>query len=48
MTSEESYNNVMVWLDYIKEYRGEDVLIFIVGNKIDDQEARVVSGEDVR
>ena len=35
VTSEESYNNLHVWLDYVKEYRGEDVLIFLVGNKID-------------
>lgn len=42
ITSAESYDNLMGWVDYSKEYRGEDVLIFIIGNKNDDQEHRAV------
>jgi GTPase SAR1 family protein len=32
-----------MWLDYIKDNRGDDVLIMIIGNKIDHTEARAVS-----
>ena len=43
VTNQESYKNVMTWLDYAKEHRGDDVLIFIVANKIDVTEERIIS-----
>ena len=36
ITNADSFNNVNTWLDYIKENRGEEVAIFIIGNKKDD------------
>ncbi|CAN5951353.1 unnamed protein product, partial [Sphagnum jensenii] len=46
VTSEETYNNVMGWVDYVKDNRGDNVLIFIIGNKIDVNEERVIKNED--
>jgi small GTP-binding protein len=46
VTSRESYNNIMTWLDYVKEHRGDDVTIFIIGNKIDAKEDRLISLEE--
>ena len=37
ITNADSFNNINIWLDYIKENRGDEVKIFIIGNKIDDQ-----------
>ena len=47
VTRAETFNNVHVWLDYVRECRRDDVLVFLVGNKIDQQE-REVSLEDVK
>ena len=46
ITNAYSFNNINTWLDYIKENRGEEVVIYIIANKIDDEEARVVSREE--
>lgn len=46
ITNADSFNNINTWLDYIKENRGEEVVIYIIANKIDDEEARVVSREE--
>jgi GTPase SAR1 family protein len=35
-----------MWLDYIKENRGEDVHVVIVGNKIDQNEERTIACND--
>jgi len=48
VTNLESFNNVAGWIDYIKENRGDDVLIFIIGNKIDQLEDRVVVTEEAQ
>jgi len=48
VTNLESFNNVAGWIDYIKENRGDDVLIFIIGNKIDMIEDRAVSTEEAQ
>ena len=45
ITNADSFNNINIWLDYIKENRGDEVKIFIIGNKIDDQYNRTVSLE---
>ena len=37
-----------MWLDYIKENRGEDVCIRIIGNKIDCEQERAVTYEQAR
>ena len=34
-----------MWLDYIKENRGDDVHTVVIGNKIDDTQERTVSSE---
>jgi len=46
ITNEDSLNNVDMWLDYIKENRGEDVCIFVIGNKIDQNTARAITNEN--
>lgn len=46
VTNRDTFTNLNVWLDYVKEHRGEDVIIFIVGNKIDLQEERAVTAEE--
>ena len=33
----------MTWLDYVKEHRGDDVAIFIIANKIDASEDRLIT-----
>lgn len=48
ITNEDSYNNVDMWLDYIKENRGEDVCIFVIGNKIDQNTTRAVTNETAK
>ncbi|KRX03857.1 P-loop containing nucleoside triphosphate hydrolase [Pseudocohnilembus persalinus] len=45
VTSTASFQGVDRWLDYVKEERGEEVLIFLVGNKNDMEEQRQVSYE---
>ncbi len=48
VSNRESYNNVMGWIDFVKEHRGDDVVIFIVGNKIDLRDERVISFEEAQ
>ena len=33
------------WVDFVKENRGEDVLMFVVGNKLDLNENRSVDAD---
>ena len=35
LTNKQSFNSVNVWLDYVKKSRGDDVQLFLVGNKSD-------------
>ncbi len=30
-----SFDSLTKWIDYVKEERGNDVLIYLLGNKID-------------
>ena len=34
------------WISDARNYRGEDVMIAIVGNKLDDEENRLVATEE--
>lgn len=41
-----SFNNVTKWIDDAKAIRGNDLLIILVGNKIDVAEKRQVGTEE--
>ena len=41
-----SFNNVVKWIDDAKTIRGNDLLIILVGNKIDAAEKRQVATEE--
>lgn len=45
ITNRDSFNDVQKWLDYIREERGKDVLIILVGNKSDLKDKVVTSNE---
>ncbi|KAF6011733.1 Rab GTPase ypt6 [Brettanomyces bruxellensis] len=45
ITNRDSFNDVQKWLDYIREERGKDVLIILVGNKSDLKDKVVTSDE---
>lgn len=40
ITSRASFENVSSWIEQARQIRGEDLVIFLVGNKIDDAEKR--------
>ncbi len=46
ITNKKSFENVRNWINQIKEEVSEKVSIILVGNKIDDEEHRVVATED--
>ncbi|EFX61364.1 hypothetical protein DAPPUDRAFT_69789, partial [Daphnia pulex] len=48
VTNADSFQNLNMWLDYVKENRGEDVAIVIIANKIDQVEERAVSSADAK
>ena len=48
VTNRESYDNLSGWIDYVKEHRGDDVIVFVIGNKTDLEEERVVKLEEVK
>ena len=35
ITNENSYSNIVKWVEDVKEVRGEEAAIFILGNKVD-------------
>ncbi|VEU20002.1 DEKNAAC100823 [Brettanomyces naardenensis] len=45
ITNKDSFNDVQKWFDYIREERGSDVLIVLVGNK-SDLEDKVITSEE--
>jgi len=47
ITSEESYEGLTRWIDFVKENRGDDVMIVVVGNKIDLEKDRKVDSQTV-
>lgn len=48
ITNKQSFENVESWLTELKSKADQDVVIFLVGNKIDLQEFRVVSEKEGR
>ena len=46
ITSKASFDNVQSWIDQARTIRGEDLNIYLVGNKIDDAEKREVQTEE--
>jgi GTPase SAR1 family protein len=34
------------WIDQARQIRGDDLIIFLVGNKIDDAEKRTINTEE--
>ena len=48
VTNRESFDNLSGWIDYVKEHRGDDVTTFVIGNKTDLEEERVVTQEEVK
>ena len=46
VTNKNSFNNVRNWIGQIKEEVSEKVSIILVGNKVDDEEHRVVKTEE--
>ena len=46
ITNKKSFENVRTWINQIKEEVSEKVSIILVGNKIDDEEHRVVATDD--
>jgi len=46
ITSRASFDNVNSWIDQARQIRGEDLIIFLVGNKIDDAEKRTINTEE--
>ncbi|KAJ3450045.1 ras and ef-hand domain-containing protein [Anaeramoeba flamelloides] len=47
VTNQKSFENLDFWLQTVKEIRGEDVIIFYVGNKTDLTDQRKISIEDL-
>jgi len=46
ITNKASFNNVTKWIDDAKAIRGNDLMIILVGNKIDVAEKRQVGTEE--
>lgn len=43
LTNEESYDNVAKWIDFVKENRGDDAAVVVIGNKLDLKDERKVT-----
>ncbi|KAF5217600.1 hypothetical protein ECC02_009524 [Trypanosoma cruzi] len=48
ITSRASFLGTFKWIDEVRAERGDSVVIFLVGNKLDAQEKRVVSTEEAQ
>mmetsp|Transcript_24159 Transcript_24159/g.21207 ORF Transcript_24159/g.21207 Transcript_24159/m.21207 type:complete len:184 (+) Transcript_24159:40-591(+) len=46
ITSTSSFQNISKWIEYVRDERGTDVIIALVGNKTDLEENRVVSYQE--
>ena len=46
ITNQQTFENVKNWITQIKEEANENVCIFLIGNKIDDEENRTVTTEE--
>ena len=46
ISSRASFENVNKWIAEARNYRGDDIMIVLVGNKLDDEENRAVTTEE--
>lgn len=46
ITDKKSFENVNGWIEQARQIRGEELIIFLVGNKIDDADKRQVQTEE--
>ena len=46
ITSKTSFENVQSWIDQARQIRGDELIIFLVGNKVDDADKREVATEE--
>ena len=46
VTTPKSYENVKNWMSQIQESASEDVTVFLIGNKIDDEKNRKISHDE--
>ena len=46
ITDRQSFENVQNWVDQARQIRGEELIIFLVGNKIDDADKRQVNTQE--
>ena len=45
ITRKETFNNVQEWLMEIKQHASQDVIVYLIGNRIDQEELREVKKE---
>ncbi|XP_075797732.1 ras-related protein Rab-26 isoform X2 [Microtus pennsylvanicus] len=46
ITNKDSFDNIQAWLTEIQEYAQRDVVLMLLGNKVDSTQERVVKRED--
>ncbi|XP_028709702.1 ras-related protein Rab-26 isoform X2 [Peromyscus leucopus] len=46
ITNKDSFDNIQAWLTEIQEYAQQDVVLMLLGNKVDSAQERVVKRED--
>lgn len=46
VTSQSTFESTSKWIEDVRNERGNDIIIVLVGNKVDNADARVVSTED--
>uniref|UniRef100_H3BLG3 small monomeric GTPase n=1 Tax=Mus musculus TaxID=10090 RepID=H3BLG3_MOUSE len=46
ITNKDSFDNIQAWLTEIQEYAQQDVVLMLLGNKVDSTQDRVVKRED--
>lgn len=45
ITREETFANVLEWLKEVKQHANSDILIYLIGNRVDLEDEREVSKE---
>ena len=46
LVERKSFEDVGKWISDARNYRGDDIMIVLVGNKLDDEDNREVSTEE--
>ena len=46
--SKQSFNDIEMWLKELKTHANPDIKVFLIGNKIDLEESRVVTTEEAK